>query len=182
MRRRGGLWCSLCERSIRVGFPAGIAELVFCPRCVDRMYLRDEARRLERLGEERRQASTSGGRKGDDVSEPIHALAPADLRRYGDLSLQPASRAPEHSSTVIGDRCYWHLKRAHLEGKHVPLEARQWCGFDLPESDPGWSEDRWHSAEDVLRTVAREGEEREAQVRGIRWLVDLDGTERELSV
>lgn len=53
MRRRGGLWCSMCDRSIRVGIPA--AELVFCPRCYERMYLRDEKRRMERLGEERRQ-------------------------------------------------------------------------------------------------------------------------------
>lgn len=116
------------------------------------------------------------------MSEPIHGLSPADLRRWSDLS-PTGLPCREHSSTVVEQVCYWHTKRQHLEGRHVSLEARRWIGFDEPQPEPRWNTDRgWRSAEDALRVVSREDERDEERYRGIRWLVQLGTTTAELSV
>lgn len=116
------------------------------------------------------------------MNSPLHPLISADQRRTADLS-PTGLPCPEHSSTTIDGRCYWHLKSAHLRGEHVSLEARNWVGFDQSDPEPEWNTDRgWRSAEHALRTVAREDEEREAAMRGVRWLVDLGEATMELSV
>lgn len=89
---------------------------------------------------------------------------------------------PGHSSTTIAGRCYWHHKAAHLLGEDVSLEARQWCGFDLPELEPRWNTDRgWREAEDVLRTVTQDDADYE-RFRGVRWIIDLGEQTMEMSV
>lgn len=114
-------------------------------------------------------------------TRPLHSLASGAYPRTEGLS-PLGLPCPEHASMTLDGKCYWHTKAAHLRGEHVPLVARRWCGFDLPQPDPGWNADRgWRSAEDVLRAVTR-NEEREAEFRGLRWLVDLGGETRELMV
>jgi hypothetical protein len=115
------------------------------------------------------------------VSKPLHPLADAAPGRYRGIA-PLGIPCPEHASTTVAGRCYWHWKRAILAEESVPLEARQWCGFDLPETDPGWNGNRgWRSAEDELRSTP-EDDEREAQVRGIRWVIDAGDERAELSV
>lgn len=84
---------------------------------------------------------------------------------------------------TVESRCYWHLESAHLSGEHVSLDGRQWCGFDLPQPDPAWNATRgWRSVQDLMR-VSRDDEEREVEMRGVRWLIDVgDNTRAELSV
>lgn len=111
---------------------------------------------------------------------PLHPLAPGTYPRTGDLS-PTGLPCPEHASMTLDDRCYWHAKAAHLRGEHVSLEARQWCGFDLPQPNPGWRTDRgWRALPDELRALRTDARDQYDEVVEDMRIVLSVGTTRRL--
>lgn len=118
-------------------------------------------------------------------SRPLHRLASGDLPRYGGIA-PLGLPCPEHSSTTVEGRCYWHVKRRWLEGEQVSTDALSWIGVDganrqrsggwrQPSELPVWSppedEEQHESAEFGARLLLSPESVRrleEPEGRGVR--------------
>lgn len=117
------------------------------------------------------------------MTKPLHSLASPDLPRWEGIRPTGLPCREHAGGVLVDDRCYWCHKRSWLQGGHLSREALVYVGaIDPFPPDRLWRSHRgWRSLPEELRAMVRD-QEREAEVRGIRYLVDLGEQTAELSV
>ncbi len=78
-------------------------------------------------------------------------------------------------------KCYYHCKSTWLDGGTLTEKELLLVGV-LPQYEPPRQSNGWRSVAVFLARFNREDDDYEARLRGIRYLIDLDGETHELSV
>ena len=78
-------------------------------------------------------------------------------------------------------KCYYHCKSAWLDGGTLTERELLLVGA-LPRYEPPRRSNGWRTVAAFLARFNREDDDLEARLRGIRYVVDINGEEHELVV